>query len=364
VAGEVTTTKPSAPNHLVYVGVVTRSHPTLGTVSVRIQNGYELYEIHDVALASVANLDLLTYETSTTLWKNKSFSTLGLAALASPTFTGTPTLPTGTIATTQSPGNNTTALATTAFVTAAVPAFATNAQAISQSSTTTAITPASTIYLLLSSKSFSLISSSIATSISGTGAAAGSATFPFSRTLTAPNVATVGYATMGNRLWYMPTSALQQVNFATPIGISSRVYWIGGGGTYPNVVARNVVRSAAGMGTVSTAPGTLADKGFGWEYNFNTGVMSLIAHNGTTLSSVTVTMSPTVAFGFTHDIAVVSDGAGTVTMFLNGSSVGSTTGGPVGVGAGAYAQWEIQNMSVSATTGNVTISFGNTKMFC
>lgn len=38
------------------------------------------------------------------------------ADLASPTFTGTPTLPTGTIATTQSPGNNTTAVATTAFV--------------------------------------------------------------------------------------------------------------------------------------------------------------------------------------------------------------------------------------------------------
>lgn len=40
------------------------------------------------------------------------------ANLASPTFTGTPTLPTGTIATTQSAGNNTTAIATTAFVTA------------------------------------------------------------------------------------------------------------------------------------------------------------------------------------------------------------------------------------------------------
>jgi len=38
------------------------------------------------------------------------------ADLASPTLTGTPTLPTGTIATTQSAGNNTTALATTAFV--------------------------------------------------------------------------------------------------------------------------------------------------------------------------------------------------------------------------------------------------------
>jgi hypothetical protein len=45
------------------------------------------------------------------------------ADLASPTFTGTPTLPTGTIATTQSTGNNTTALATTAFVQAALAAM-------------------------------------------------------------------------------------------------------------------------------------------------------------------------------------------------------------------------------------------------
>ena len=44
------------------------------------------------------------------------------APLASPTFTGTPTIPTGTIATTQAPGNNTTAVATTAFVTDAVAA--------------------------------------------------------------------------------------------------------------------------------------------------------------------------------------------------------------------------------------------------
>ena len=105
VAGGVTTTKPSAPSHLVYIGVITRSHPTLGTVSVRIQNGYELGEIHDVALSSEANNDLLVYETSTTLWKNKSFSTLGLltsssassvyAPIANPTFTGTVTIPSG-----------------------------------------------------------------------------------------------------------------------------------------------------------------------------------------------------------------------------------------------------------------------------
>ena len=42
-----------------------------------------------------------------------------IAALASPTFTGTPTLPTGTIAITQTAADNSTAVATTAFVTTA-----------------------------------------------------------------------------------------------------------------------------------------------------------------------------------------------------------------------------------------------------
>jgi hypothetical protein len=42
------------------------------------------------------------------------------ADTASPTFTGTPTLPTGTIAVTQSAGTNSTTVATTAFVQAAI----------------------------------------------------------------------------------------------------------------------------------------------------------------------------------------------------------------------------------------------------
>lgn len=45
------------------------------------------------------------------------------ADLASPTFTGTPTLPTGTIGVTQSTANSSTALATTAFVQAALSAL-------------------------------------------------------------------------------------------------------------------------------------------------------------------------------------------------------------------------------------------------
>ena len=75
-AGTYTTTKQLAPNHLVYIGVVTRAHPTQGQIEVKIQNGYELDEIHDVAISSVANNDGLFYEASTDLWKNKSIATV------------------------------------------------------------------------------------------------------------------------------------------------------------------------------------------------------------------------------------------------------------------------------------------------
>jgi hypothetical protein len=59
---------------------------------------------------------------------NTEFNNIAVAVatkadLVSPTFTGTPTLPTGTTGVTQSAGNSTTALATTAFVTAGLQAL-------------------------------------------------------------------------------------------------------------------------------------------------------------------------------------------------------------------------------------------------
>ncbi len=59
---------------------------------------------------------------------NTEFANIAIAVatkadLASPTFTGTPALPTGTTGVTQSFGNSTTALATTAFVQAALAAL-------------------------------------------------------------------------------------------------------------------------------------------------------------------------------------------------------------------------------------------------
>ena len=75
-AGTYTSTKPYAPNHLVYVGIVVRAHPTQGVIEVKIQNGYELDELHNVAAQTPSNNDGLFWEASTSLWKNKSISTI------------------------------------------------------------------------------------------------------------------------------------------------------------------------------------------------------------------------------------------------------------------------------------------------
>lgn len=75
--------KPYAPAHLVYIGVVSRVHATVGEIIVKVQNGFELKEIHDVDLITTApsNNNVLTYESSTSLWKNKTVTTaLGYTA--------------------------------------------------------------------------------------------------------------------------------------------------------------------------------------------------------------------------------------------------------------------------------------------
>jgi len=66
--------KPYAPAHLVFIGIVTRVSATVGEIFVKVQNGFELREIHDVDLitTSPSNNEILTYESSTGLWKNKS----------------------------------------------------------------------------------------------------------------------------------------------------------------------------------------------------------------------------------------------------------------------------------------------------
>ena len=92
-AGTYTQTKPSAPNHLVYVGVVAKAASGAGggSILIKVQNGYELEELHDVAISSLANNNILQYESSTDLWKNRTIAAAGIMGLAGGTFTGSVT---------------------------------------------------------------------------------------------------------------------------------------------------------------------------------------------------------------------------------------------------------------------------------
>lgn len=73
-AGAWTSTKPYAPDHMVYLGVVVRSHPTQGVIEVKIQNGVELDEIHDVSARFPTNKDGIFYNSTSGVWENKSIA--------------------------------------------------------------------------------------------------------------------------------------------------------------------------------------------------------------------------------------------------------------------------------------------------
>ena len=68
VSGALTVSKPSAPNHIVAIGTVVRTHQNEGVIEVRVQNGFELEELHNVAISGVTNGQFLQYNSGSGLW--------------------------------------------------------------------------------------------------------------------------------------------------------------------------------------------------------------------------------------------------------------------------------------------------------
>lgn len=84
--------KPTAPAHLVYLGSVTRGQQVNGEIFVKVQNGYELDELHDVSITSPLDKQLIVFDAATGLWKNAdAISASGIAYKA-----GIPATPTST----------------------------------------------------------------------------------------------------------------------------------------------------------------------------------------------------------------------------------------------------------------------------
>ena len=62
--------KPSAPAHLVFVGIVTRVSAQNGEIFVKCQNGFEVEELHNVSITNLQDGELLKYDSALGLWVN------------------------------------------------------------------------------------------------------------------------------------------------------------------------------------------------------------------------------------------------------------------------------------------------------
>jgi hypothetical protein len=86
VSGGLTITKPSAPNQAVALGTIVRTHQNDGVIEVRVQNGFELEELHNVAISGVTNGQFLNYNSASGLWMPTSSGTFSAVAATSGTF--------------------------------------------------------------------------------------------------------------------------------------------------------------------------------------------------------------------------------------------------------------------------------------
>jgi nitrogen fixation protein len=72
IAGRITNVKPSAPGHIVIMGYVEYAHINHGKIYVKIMNGWELDELHNVSISSPTNGQGLVYNSVNSLWENKN----------------------------------------------------------------------------------------------------------------------------------------------------------------------------------------------------------------------------------------------------------------------------------------------------
>lgn len=272
-AGYVTNVKPYAPSHLVYVGKVVRTSPTNGVIVYRIQNGYELDEIHDVAAQTPSNNDGLFFESATSLWKNKSISTvLG--------YTPVPETRTLTInGTTQdlSANRTFTIAAGVSSVTASAPVASSGGStpniSISQANSTTDGYLSSSDWLTFNNK-FNSPSGTTLQYVRGDGTLA---TFPTIPAQYNPTAGT-GINITGTYPNQTITNSAPDQTVALTAGTGIAV-----SGTYPNFTITNSSPSSGGTVTSVTGTAPIASSGGA------TPAISIATANGSTTGALTST---------------------------------------------------------------------------
>ena len=69
-AGNLTKVKPIAPQHTIVMGYVVYAHNNQGKIFVKVDNGYELDELHNVRISGATGGDTLQYNSTLSVWEN------------------------------------------------------------------------------------------------------------------------------------------------------------------------------------------------------------------------------------------------------------------------------------------------------
>jgi hypothetical protein len=347
---------------------VSRTNLGLGTMAVETASNYLTTATAASTYQPISGMS--TYLTSATA--ASTYFTIANAAnkadLASPTFTGTPTLPTGTIATTQSPGNNTTALATTAFVLAnsGSTSFATSTQSRAATSTTVAQSPSTSLWQAMSPGMIDINRNNLSYTATGTMGTSGQGFLASRMTMGTAGAASANFRTFGtsqiDQSW-----ALMSKGYRSYIDFS-KFTWCSGRFYMENAPVDPLVTAAFYYGKANnSANGDLARKGFGWKLtgNATAGLRNpvLQVHNGTTLTNVTSSFAAVAQVYWDWDI--ISLGGGNVTLYINGTQVATTSAGPTGdtsYSGTSPVIWNEEFVSTGVTAGYDAV-FGRGRIY-
>jgi hypothetical protein len=229
-------------------------------------------------------------------------------------------------------------------------AYATTVQAQAGTSTTTVISPSTFLdaKFFAGGKAINTILWTSATSGTGAGAYAQNSN---SRYCVAPTSAT-GYGINSAIIANNSRGTIYNSGF----DFSKRIIF--GGRFARNVTTpdtNSVFRYSVGKSS-STDASDLSARGLMIKVA-GTGAMQLLVHNGTSLTTTTSSFTP--ANGQAYDVVVVSDGSGNVTLYVNGSSVATSTGGPTTAGATNAGQLTFETQNTSALTNGAMAVCGS-----
>lgn len=281
--------------------------------------------------------------------------------------TGTPTAPT------QSSSDNSTAIATTAFVNNHCPdastlskgraRIATQTEAINGIDTSTIVTPNSMLWQMGNMGNFDLMAMAFASAVSGAGASTATAA-GVGKSVTGPTtVAGYGIAyylnygvsgNVGNPL----TGYNAPFYWSKPLMLSIRFRRSSNQGAAEPCVSRLIVGGRSN-GTLTTT-GTLTSKGIGFEYTGG-GNIFFTVHDGTTLNSYDTGI--TAANGAVHDINLISDGNGNAYCYIDNVLRYTSASAPTGSGASLANMVIIEVVNTGTTTASGTLQSFNLSLY-